>query len=69
MFALLSLTVMTVAGQTSKIGHDGIPSLGESVEQRGFAHIGAAHQGQYRFHLKIFQSIIQGDIQKRPRCV
>jgi PAS domain S-box-containing protein len=31
--------------------------------------IRAANKGQYRFHLKIFRSIIQGEIRRRPRCV
>ena len=66
---LLAVAVMAVTGQARKVCHDGVPALGEAVEQRGFAHIRAAHQGQYRFHLKQFRSIIQGGIRRHPRCV
>jgi hypothetical protein len=41
---------MAIPGQTSKVSHNGIPALGESIEKRGLAHIGSTHQGQNWFH-------------------
>ena len=32
------------------IADDGIPGSGQAVEQCGLAHVGAAHQGDYRNH-------------------
>ena len=48
-FAKLGIPVMPISGQPRKIGHDGIPRFGQSIEHRGFAHVGAAYQGQYGF--------------------
>jgi hypothetical protein len=36
---------VAIAGQARVIGHDGVTGLGDSIEQGGFAHIGAPHDG------------------------
>jgi hypothetical protein len=43
-------TISTITGQTRKIGYKGITGLGETVEQGGFAHIGASNQDEGGFH-------------------
>jgi len=51
--ALPSLAVMAIAGQSRKIGHDGIPTFGQTVKERGLAYIGASDQGQYGFQINL----------------
>ena len=34
MLAELSIAVVPVAGQAGEVGHDGIPGLGQAIEQR-----------------------------------
>jgi len=42
--------VVAVTGNTGGIGHDGAPMTQQTIEQCRFTHIGAAHQGNKRFH-------------------
>jgi len=51
--ALPSLAVMSIAGQSCKIGHDGIATFGKTVKERGLAYIGASDQSQYGFQIKL----------------
>ena len=44
------VAVMAVAGQASVVSHDGVATLRDAVEERALAHIGAADQGDDRFH-------------------
>jgi len=46
----LGLAILTVTGQAGVFRDDGITALGQTVEQRRLADIGAAHQGNYRNH-------------------
>ncbi len=48
--AQLRLAVFAVPGQAGEVGNQGIPGTGQAVEQGGFPHVGAAHQGYYRSH-------------------
>ena len=46
----LGLAILAITRQPREIADDGIPSSGQAVEQCGLAHVGAAHQGDYRNH-------------------
>ena len=52
MLALTTLAVMAVTRQPCKVSDDGISRLGESIEQRRLAHIGAPYQGNNWLHSK-----------------
>jgi len=47
---VVTLAIFAIAGKTGEVGHQGIPAAGKAVEQGGFAHVGAAHQGDNRKH-------------------
>ena len=51
--ALPTLAVMAIAGQSCKIGHDGIATFGKTVKERGLAYIGASDQSQYGFQINL----------------
>ena len=48
--AQAAVAVLAVPGEAGEVRHDGVTGAGKAVEQRGFAHIGAAHQGDHGFH-------------------
>ena len=48
----LAIAVVSVPRQAGIVGHNRIPRFGQAVKKRRFAHIRAAHQGNYRFHQK-----------------
>jgi hypothetical protein len=50
--AVLRVAVVAVAREAGEIGDDGVARLGQPVEQRRLADVGAAHQGHYGFHVK-----------------
>ena len=50
LLAVLGVTVVAVSREASVIGNDGITGFGDAVKKGRFAHIGAAHQSNHRFH-------------------
>ena len=46
----LAVAVVAVARQAGEVGHDGVARLGQAVEQRRLADVGAADQGHDGFH-------------------
>ena len=59
------LTIVPVARQPRKVGHDGIAAFRQPVEQRGFAHIGPPHQRDHGFHRPTFHSRQRQEVSKR----
>ena len=50
LFAVLGVAVMTIPCESRIVGDDGVAGFGDAVKERGFAHIGAAHQSNHRLH-------------------
>ena len=48
--ALSPVAIVTVPGQSGKVGHDRIARFGQAIEQRRFTNVGTADEGQDRFH-------------------
>src|SRR5690606_35648925 len=46
----LGLAVLAIAGQPGEIADDGVATPGQTVEERGLAHVGTAHKGDYGNH-------------------
>ncbi len=46
----LGFAVLTIAGQARQVTDDRVAGAGQAVEQGRLAHVGAAHQGDYRNH-------------------
>jgi hypothetical protein len=51
--ALATLTVVPIARESSKVGHDGIAAFRKTVKERGLAYIGASDKGQYGFQINL----------------
>ena len=47
--APFGVAVDTVTGNAGGVFHDGVALFGNAVEQQGFAHVGAAHDGDHGF--------------------
>ncbi len=46
------LSVLAVAGQAGQVGHQGIATARQSIEQRRLADIGTPHQGDHWNHIR-----------------
>src|SRR5690606_39211574 len=64
-FTLTTMSVMAVAGQTSKVRNDSVAGLCQTVKQGRFAHIGPPDEGNNWLHSKFF--VNPGGSQKCPR--
>jgi hypothetical protein len=57
---------MAIAGKTGQVGNQRITRTRETVEQRGFPHIGAPDEGNNGFHQMLF-TVKRGIEIDRPR--